>query len=77
MCQGALVIDPVVTHSWLPVHADDVVLVDVRFYLNGSSGRAAYEAGHLPGARFVDFDPYFSDGADPSRGRNQLPSPAG
>ncbi len=34
----------------------DAVLCDVRWYLDGRSGREAYEAGHLPGAVFVDLD---------------------
>ena len=29
-------------------------LADVRWYLDGRSGRASYEGGHLPGAVFVD-----------------------
>ena len=31
-----------------------VVVADVRWYLDGRDGRAAYEAGHLPGAVWVD-----------------------
>ncbi|WP_461028638.1 rhodanese-like domain-containing protein, partial [Streptomyces sparsus] len=32
------------------------VLLDVRWELGGPPGRSAYEAGHLPGARYVDLE---------------------
>lgn len=32
------------------------VLLDVRWTLGGPPGRPAYEAGHLPGAVYVDLD---------------------
>lgn len=67
-------VPPVVPLSWWYERAADVVLVDVRFYLDGRSARAAYEEGHLPGARFAEFE-YLSDSSDPSRGRNRLPTP--
>ena len=56
----------------------DLVLVDVRWYLGRpGDGRAAYEAGHLPGAVFLDLD---GDLADPAGfgapGRHPLPTPA-
>ncbi len=52
----------------------DVVLADVRWYLDGRSGRAAYEAGHLPGAAFVDLDAWLA--APPgAAGRHPLPDP--
>jgi len=49
-----------------------VTLLDVRWSLTGPPGRAAYEAGHLPGAVFVDLD---RDLAGPSGagGRHPLP----
>ncbi|MGW5349863.1 sulfurtransferase [Streptomyces sp. NPDC004031] len=52
-----------------------VVLADVRWYLDGRSGRAAYETGHLPGAVFVDLDRWLTGPATPEGGRNPLPSP--
>jgi thiosulfate/3-mercaptopyruvate sulfurtransferase len=33
-----------------------LTLLDVRWRLSGPSGRADYEAGHIPGAVFVDLD---------------------
>jgi thiosulfate/3-mercaptopyruvate sulfurtransferase len=52
--------------------------VDVRWYLGRpDAGRAAYEAGHIPGALHLDMDTDLSDidglGAP---GRHPLPSPA-
>jgi thiosulfate/3-mercaptopyruvate sulfurtransferase len=47
---------PIVDAEWLVAHRDEVVVTDVRWYLDGRSGRAAYEAAHLRGARFVDLD---------------------
>ena len=43
-------IAPLVSGEWLAGHLDEVVVVDVRSYLDGRSGRDAYAAGHLPGA---------------------------
>ena len=68
----AVVIPPVVDQSWWQAHRDSVVLADVRWYLDGRSGRAAYDAGHLPGAVFVDLDRWLAAAAQ-SRGR---PPPA-
>lgn len=68
---------PLVDAAWVAAHVDDpdVVVADVRWYLDGRSGRAAYEAGHLPGAVFVDVDSVLA--ADPSTGagRHPLPDP--
>ena len=70
-------IDPVVDLDWVLTHRDAVVLADVRWYLDGRSGRAAYEAGHIPGAVFVDLDTALSGHADPAvGGRHPLPEPA-
>lgn len=62
--------------EWLASHLGrpDLVVADVRWYAGGG-GRAAHEAGHIPGAVFVDVD---SDLAAPRRsgsGRHPLPSP--
>jgi thiosulfate/3-mercaptopyruvate sulfurtransferase len=69
------VIPPVVDAAWWHAHRDSVVLADVRWYLDGRSGRAAYDAGHLPGAVFVDLDRRLAAHADPAAGRHPLPSP--
>ena len=48
-----------------------LVLADTRWYLDGRSGRAAYEEGHLPGAVFVDLDCWLTGPATPAEGRNR------
>jgi thiosulfate/3-mercaptopyruvate sulfurtransferase len=70
-------IAPVVDLAWWDRHnADaDVALADVRWYLDGRSGRAAYESGHLPGAVFVDLELWLSGAGGPSVGRHPLPDP--
>jgi thiosulfate/3-mercaptopyruvate sulfurtransferase len=69
------VIHPFVDAAWVAEHRDEVVLADVRWYLDGRSGRAAFEAGHLPGAVFVDLDRWLAAPGDPARGRHPLPDP--
>jgi thiosulfate/3-mercaptopyruvate sulfurtransferase len=69
------VIPPVVDTAWWQAHCDGVVLADVRWYLDGRSGRAAHDAGHLPGAVFVDLDRWLAAPATPSAGRHPLPAP--
>ncbi|SNS41902.1 thiosulfate/3-mercaptopyruvate sulfurtransferase [Geodermatophilus pulveris] len=67
---------PVVDPAWLRVHGGGVVVADVRWYLDGRSGRAAYDAGHLPGAVFVDLDRWLAGPPSPAGGRHPLPDPA-
>src|SRR3954467_4683660 len=66
--------EPFVDVDWVRAHAG-LVLADVRWYVDGRSGRAAYDAGHLPGAVFVDLDTDLSAQPDPRGGRHPLPSP--
>lgn len=68
-------IPPFVDAAWLGEHRHEVVLADVRWYLDGRSGAAAFEAGHLPGAVFVDLDRWLAAPTDPARGRHPLPEP--
>jgi len=63
--------------AWL-AEPNPPVVVDLRWYLGRpGDGRAAYEAGHVPGAIFLDLD---EDLADPNGygapGRHPLPDPA-
>ena len=52
-----------------------VRIIDVRWYLGRpGAGRAAYDAGHLPGAIFLDLDTDLSAPEGP--GRHPLPDPA-
>jgi thiosulfate/3-mercaptopyruvate sulfurtransferase len=71
------VIAPFVDIDWIEAHRAEVVLADCRWYMDGRSGRAAYEGGHLPGAVFVDLDTALTRHADPAAGgRHPLPEPA-
>lgn len=66
---------PVVGVHFLAEHAH-AVLADVRWYLDGRSGRAAFESGHLPGAVWVDVDhDLAAHGLPATEGRHPLPSP--
>jgi thiosulfate/3-mercaptopyruvate sulfurtransferase len=73
--KGGIVIDPVVDLEWVRARGDRVVLADVRWYLDGRSGRAAYDGGHLPGAVFVDLDRVLARHGSPTEGRHPLPDP--
>ncbi|WP_419930484.1 sulfurtransferase [Candidatus Poriferisodalis sp.] len=53
---------------------DEIVLCDVRWYLDGRSGHAAYLAGHIPGAIWVDLDAHLSAHGAPELGRHPLPT---
>ena len=68
-------IAPVIDVDWLRGHRGEVVLADVRWYLDGRSGEAAYRAGHLPGAVFVDLDQTLSGTPSAAGGRHPLPDP--
>ena len=67
---------PLVDAGWLLQHGGgaDVRVIDLRWYLDGRSGRAAYAAGHVPGAVFVDLDGPIT-GHGPGGGRHPLPAP--
>lgn len=69
-------VPPVVTLQWWRQHRDAVLLADVRWYLDGRSGRDAYQAGHLPGAVFVDLDRWLAGPPSAAAGRHPLPDPA-
>lgn len=60
-------------------HLDDPrwVVVDCRFVLTDpEAGRRAYDAGHIPGARYAHLNEDLSSPATTSSGRHPLPSPA-
>jgi thiosulfate/3-mercaptopyruvate sulfurtransferase len=54
--------------------AQPPTVLDVRWRLTGPPGRGDYEAGHLPGAAFVDLDAQLS-GPPGTGGRHPLPDP--
>lgn len=69
-------IPPFVDADWLGRHRDEVVLANVRLYLDGRSARAAYDAAHIPGAVHVDLETVLSEPhADDRHGRHPLPTP--
>jgi len=63
-----------VESGWLSQHLrdKDLRVIDFRWYLDGRSGRAAYDSGHIPGAVFVDLDAHVT-GHDSGAGRHPLP----
>ncbi|HET8684900.1 MAG TPA: sulfurtransferase [Micromonosporaceae bacterium] len=67
-------VDPVTLATSLTGDAPPTVL-DVRWRLTGPPGRQDYEAGHLPGAVFLDLDRQLSGPPGPG-GRHPLPEPA-
>jgi thiosulfate/3-mercaptopyruvate sulfurtransferase len=70
-------VGPLVSVEWLAAHLGDprVVVADVRWYLKGKRGVDAYDAGHLPGAHFLDVDRDLSSAPGPGRpGRHPLPT---
>jgi thiosulfate/3-mercaptopyruvate sulfurtransferase len=66
---------PLVSAGWLASHRSEVTLVDVRWYLDGRSGREAFEQAHLPGAVWIDLDAHLADPPTAADGRHPLPSP--
>lgn len=68
-------IPPFVDESFLRDHPD-AVLADVRWYLDGRDGHAAFAAGHLPGAVWVDLDHHLAGVDQPATGgRHPFPTP--
>ncbi len=63
-----------VSTDWLAAHLGDVVVIDGSWHLPtlGRSGRAEYDAAHIPGAVFFDIDA-IADTANPLP--HMLPSP--
>jgi thiosulfate/3-mercaptopyruvate sulfurtransferase len=66
---------PLVDAAWLAAHLDEVYVADVRWYLDGRSGRDAHAAGHIPGAVWVDVDADLAGPKTPTSGRHPLPDP--
>jgi thiosulfate/3-mercaptopyruvate sulfurtransferase len=65
---------PTVTPAWLLAHlaSEDLRVLDVRWSLQSGAQRAAYNAGHVPGAVFVDLDADLAGRPGPE-GRHPLP----
>lgn len=68
-------IPPFVGQHFVESHPE-AVLADVRWYLDGRDGRAAFEAGHIAGALWVDLDRQLAAHDQPDiEGRHPFPSP--
>lgn len=68
---------PLVTAADLHAVLGRVRVLDVRWRLDRPDGRADFEAGHIPGAVYVDLDAELSDHVRPAtEGRHPLPSTA-
>jgi len=61
-----------ITVDELQAAAERPVLIDVTWNLAGPPGREAYDAGHLPGAHFVDLETELA--GPPGPGRHPLPA---
>lgn len=68
--------DPIVTPAILE-ERPDLQILEVRWRLGTprEAHRAAYDAGHLPGAVYVDLEDVATGPHRPGRGRHPLPSP--
>lgn len=69
-------ISPIVDFAWLKENEAHVILADVRWYLDGRSGREAFEQGHVPGAVFIELEKWLSDAGGVEVGRHPLPEPS-
>jgi len=69
--------DLLVSPEWLAEHLRDVVVADVRWDPEGGTdaAEAAFRAGHVPGAVFVDADRDLAAPPFDGPGRHPLPSP--
>jgi len=67
---------PLVDAAWLGDNLDSVSVVDVRWYIDGRSGRDAYVGGHIPTALWADLDTDLSAPPSTPGGRHPLPTPA-
>jgi len=63
---------PLISPEELAATLDDATVLDVRYVMGGPPGRGLHEAGHVPGAAYVDLD---ADLAAPpgAGGRHPLP----
>ncbi|WP_145046627.1 sulfurtransferase [Paenibacillus xylanexedens] len=69
----------IVSMRWLlaRMYEPDVVIADCRFLLGQpNAGKEAYEAGHIPGAVYLDLEQDLSSPVSTHGGRHPLPDPA-
>ena len=55
---------------------DDIVLCDVRWYLDRRPGHVPYSEAHIPGAIYVDLDEHLAFHPMKSQGRHPMPAAA-
>ena len=73
MTIGPLIDAPVLARE---LERGDCIVVDCRFTLtDASAGRAAYERGHIPGARYAHLDDDLAREPLAGEGRHPLPDP--
>jgi len=65
---------PLISVAELRALLGDVTLLDVRYRTGGPPGREDFEAGHVPGAAYVDLDAELA-GEPGACGRHPLPEP--
>lgn len=65
---------PLISAAELLSVIGSVTILDVRYRMGGPGGPAEFEAGHLPGAAYVDMDTALAAEPGP-RGRHPLPDP--
>jgi thiosulfate/3-mercaptopyruvate sulfurtransferase len=71
-----MTVGPLIDVGMLARQNGRVVVVDCRFNLTDpSAGRAAYDRGHVPGARYAHLDDDLSRRPSPTEGRHPLPDP--
>ncbi|HEY3003465.1 MAG TPA: sulfurtransferase, partial [Kribbellaceae bacterium] len=63
---------PLISVEELRAATERPVLIDVTWNLAGPPGKEAYDAGHIPGAHFVDLDTELA-GPPGAGGRHPLP----
>ena len=70
------IVSPETLAAWIDEGRHGLRIVDVRWYLGQprGTGRAAYDAGHIPGAIHLDVDDELTARSGP--GRHPLPDPA-
>jgi thiosulfate/3-mercaptopyruvate sulfurtransferase len=73
---GSPIVSAEVLAEWIASRRPNLRVVDVRWYLGQprGAGRAAYDAGHIPGAIHLDIDGELTARSGP--GRHPLPDPA-
>lgn len=66
--------EPIIAAAELASELSRTTILDVRYRLGGPPGRPEYEAGHIPGAVYVDLESELA-GAPGAGGRHPLPDP--